>query len=156
MPKFSRLMTGALAVSLTCALVALAGTAIGAPTSRGKADKGVLYAAVTHTVNGTEYLAGNNSDKLLGAGAATYAAKVGASGKITATVTLFTKTGSLTGKGSATLVPGAKGAVTFTGGVINLTKGAGAQAGHSFSGTFTGTGSLTTGQYVFNYKGTYK
>lgn len=28
--------------------------------------------------------------------------------------------------------------------------------GHSFTGTLTGTGSLSTGQYVFHDKGIYK
>jgi hypothetical protein len=68
---------------------------------------------------------------------------------------LYTATGSLTGTGSA-LVTVAGNNEIIKNGKLSLTKGAGAQKGHSFVGTFTGTGSLTTNRFVFKYKGTLK
>jgi hypothetical protein len=48
------------------------------------------------------------------------------------------------------------GDVTVSKGTSSLTHGTGGETGHSFKITFTGTGSITTGSYVFHYKGTYK
>jgi hypothetical protein len=143
------------------ALLSLAGTAIGAGATKGKADSGTSYVAITHTSGGFEYTAGNNTDKLLGVGAITYKLKLGPSKagvyKVTANpVVLYTGTGSLTGTGSATLTVANDGSATVTGGKLNLTKGTGSQKGHSVVATFTGKGSVAAGTYKFTYKGTYK
>jgi hypothetical protein len=142
------------------ALLSLAGTAIGAAT-KGKADSGTSYVAITHTGGGYEYTAGNNTDKILGVGAITYKLKLGLSkpGVYTVTakpVVAYTPTGSLTGTGAATLTVDKNGTATITGGKLNLTKGAGSQKGHSLVATFTGTGNVAAGVYKFTYKGTYK
>ncbi len=71
-------------------------------------------------------------------------------------VVLYTRTGSLTGTGSATLVVTGPSTATVKDGKLILTKGAGGQKGHSFVGTFSGSGNPTTGIYTFHYKGTYK
>jgi len=160
MSKLPRRLVAVTGTGAVCALVAIGGTALGAPNA-GKHDSGTVNAAITHTVGPTEYIAGNSSDKLLGSGAVTYTAKVGTGATpgtlaVTANVTLFTKTGSLSGKATATLTTNKDGSVTFSNGKINLNKGAGLQKGHSFKGTFTGTGTSATGPYTFHDSGTYK
>jgi hypothetical protein len=142
------------------ALLSLAGTAIGA-ASKGKADSGTSYVAITHTAGGYEYTAGNNTDKILGVGAITYKLKLGLSKpgvyKVTAKpVVAYSSTGSLTGTGSATLTVAKNNTATITGGKLSLTKGAGSQKGHTLVATFTGTGNVAAGVYKFTYKGTYK
>ena len=74
-------------------------------------------------------------------------------------VTIWTSKGSLSGTGSAKLTITNKpkaGDATVSGGKINLTHGSGGQAGHSLVAKFNGIGSVSSGQYVFHYKGTYK
>jgi hypothetical protein len=158
--KPTRILAAALGTGAACAVIAIGGTAFGA-TNSGKRDSGVLYAAITHQSKTTEFLAGNATDKVLGSGAVTYNAKVGTGSspgtlKITATVTLFSKTGSMSGPASGTLIVAKDGSVTFTNGKIKLGKGAGGQKGHSFAGTFTGSGKSAGGPFVFHYKGIYK
>jgi hypothetical protein len=160
MPKPTRTLAAALGTGVACALIAIGGTAFGAATA-GKHDSGVLYAAITHQNATTEFLAGNASDKVLGSGAVTYTAKLGTGSspgtlKITATVTLFSKTGSMSGPATGTLVVAKDGSVTFANGKIKLSHGAGGEKGHSFVGTFTGSGKSAGGPFVFHYKGTYK
>jgi len=145
-----------------CALTALAvaGPAVGA-ASKGKADSGVSYVAITHKAGGFEYVAGNTTDKILGVGAVTYKVKIGPStaGKYQVSapsVVVYTSTGSLSGTASATLTIASGGTETFSNGKISLTKGAGSQAGHSLTATFTGTGNAVAGSDKFVYKGTYK
>ncbi len=70
-------------------------------------------------------------------------------------VTIFTKTGALSGTGTATEIVNSNGTATFTS-KLRLTKGSGGQKGHSFVGTFTGTAASPTGPYTFHDKGTYK
>jgi hypothetical protein len=142
------------------ALLSLAATAIGAAT-KGKADSGTSYVAITHSSGGYNYTAGNNTDKILGVGAITYKLKLAPSTagvyKVTANpVVAYSSTGSLTGTGSATLTVGQGGTATITGGKLNLPKGAGSQKGHSLVATFSGTGKVAAGTYTFTYKGTYK
>jgi hypothetical protein len=155
-----RLMVGAGLIG-TSALVALAPATVGAKTT-GRPDSGVLYVAITHTVGSTNYLAGNAADKILGSSAVLYTAKVGTGStpgtfKVTANpVTVFTKTGSLSGTGSATLIVNTDGTVTFTDGKLTLAKGADGQKGHRFVGTFMGSGKSATGPFVYDYKGIYR
>jgi hypothetical protein len=160
MSKLPRRLVAVTGTGAVCALVAIGGTALGAPNA-GKHDSGTVYAAITHTANGIEYIAGNASDKLLGSGAIAYTAKVGTGAtpgtlKVTANVTLFTKTGSLSGKATATATTASDNSVTFTNGKITLNKGAGLQKGHSFKGTFTGSAKSILGPFTFHDSGTYK
>jgi hypothetical protein len=137
-------------------------TALAATGKKGKADSGTSYVAVTHASGGFNYSAGNNTDMVLGAGAVTYKLKAmpigtGTMLKLTANpVVLYTRTGSLTGTGSATLVITGPTTATVKDGKLVLKKGAGAQKGHSLVATFSGSGNPSTGQYTFHYKGTYK
>jgi hypothetical protein len=157
-----RLIKPVTACVATGAVIAVgAAVAIGA-TSKGKADTATAYVAITHTVGKTQFAAGNVTDKVLGAGAITFKITVGVGTKpgtlkvIANPVTLFTKTGALSGTGTASITVNSNGSATFTGGKLKLTKGGGAQKGHSFIGTFTGTAASPTGPYVFHEKGTYK
>jgi hypothetical protein len=146
----------------TVALLTVAGPALGAKASKGKADSGTSQVAITHSSGGYQYSAGNNTDKLLGTGAVTYQVKLTPTTpgtyKLTAKrVVVYTGTGSLVGTGSATLnVISASGNATVTNGKLSLTKGFGSQKGHSETATFTGTGTITGGVFTFQYKGTYR
>lgn len=159
----SRAFSAITAVLCVLALAGTAATALAASTkTKGKTDSGTAYAATTHTAGGFSYLAGDNTDKVLGAGAVTFKVKTGTGSK-PGTVSLnikpvqvFTATGSLIGTGSSTLTVVSATSVTITNGKLDLTKGTGAQKGHTLVATFTGTGDPATGTYVFHYKGTYK
>jgi hypothetical protein len=162
MPKHKRFLAAAVGTLAACALIAIASTAAGA-ASAGKHDSGVLYTAVTHTSpNGKIlYLAGNDVDKVLGSGAATYTSTLGAGTngtlKVKATVILFTRKGSMVGTATATLTVNPKdSSVTITNGKIKAGKGQGAEAGHTLVATFTGSAKSIAGPFVFKYKGTYK
>jgi len=149
-------LTAASAVLATGAATVLAKSA-----SAGRPDRGVIYFAQTYTANGNEYAAGNGTDKLFGTGAVTYVIKAAPTPtgavKITAKpVTTYYPNGTLTGTATGTLTPGPNGTATITGGKITQTHGTGGQKGHSFTGTFQGTGSLTMGTYKITYKGTYR
>ena len=128
----------------------------------GKADSGVSYAGNDVNCGKFVCVSGYTFDKLHGQGATTYKIALGigkkpGTFKVTAKpVTMFMANGSLTGSATATLTVGAKGASKITGGKLNLPTGHGGLAGHSFVGTFTGTGNSTTGYYTFKYQGTYK
>ena len=146
-------------------LVVLGLTVIGVATvgakSGGRPDSGTTYVAVTHQVGSTYYAAGNSSDKVLRTGAVTYTISAGTGAKpgtikITSKrVVVFGSTGSLFGTSSGTETTSSSGAVTLTG-TLNLTHGTGGQKGHSFIGTFTGTGKTALGPFVFHTKGTYR
>jgi hypothetical protein len=159
MPRLNRWIGGALLTGAS--LVAFGASSVGAAPS-GKHDSGVVYAALTHTVGSTDYIAGNSTDKLFGSGAVTYTTKVGIGSKpgtlkvTVKPVTTFYKNGALSGTATATLVTNSDLTVTITGGKLNETKGTGAEKGHRFIATFTGTGKSVTGPFVFHYKGTYK
>ncbi|HEY6396507.1 MAG TPA: hypothetical protein VIX82_03530 [Solirubrobacteraceae bacterium] len=164
MSKPTRWLAGVVVAAM--ALVAFSAGVVGAkPKPGGKKDSGVIFAAITRTANGLDYIAGTVSDKVLGAGAVTFPTKVISSpgGKITLTVkpvTSFYKDGSLSGTSAATLTLTATG--LSISGNISETKGSGAKKGHSFVGTFTGVSlakaptSPLAGPFMFNYKGTYK
>lgn len=154
------------AVKLTVAgLTALAVSAVSVATVQaigaGKPDSGTAYVAVTHSVGPTLYAAGNVTDKVLGPGAVTYTIRAGTGSmpgtiKITATrVTVFTATGTVYGTSAGTETTNSDGTVSLKG-TLTLNHGTGAQKGHSFIGTFTGTGKTTTGPFVFHTKGHYK
>jgi hypothetical protein len=149
------------------ALIVLSAGSVGAK-SAGRVDTATAYVAITHTVgsgaNAVNYAAGNLTDKILGDGAVTYKLKVLAnpSGTIHVNATkvaVFTSTGSLTGTASGTLTitnTPKTGDATLSNGKVTLTHGTGAQKGHSFTGTFQGTGNVSSGIYKFTEKGTYK
>ncbi len=148
------------AAAATCVAGATIAATAGA-ASKGKSTSGVVYAGLTHTVGKTEFAAGNVSDKVLGAGAVTFELSLssgGSGGGIAGkgAVQVFTKTGELTGTDSVTLTTSSSGAVTFTNGKLDLTKGYGLEKGHSFVGTFSGSGTSITGPFTFHEKGTYK
>ena len=145
--------------------VAVAAGSVAATSSSGKQTTGTAYVAGTPKPGSLVYVAGFNTDKVLGPGAVTYALKAlpgRASGTIKVNarlVTLWTAKGSLSGTGSATLTitnSPKTGDATVSGGKLKLTHGTGALAGHSLTATFTGKGNVGAGAYVFHYKGTYK
>jgi hypothetical protein len=149
------------AAAVTAAAFSLLAVGAGAAGSKGRADSGTAYFSITHTAGKTQFAAGNNTDKILGQGASTY--QIGlSSGSVVGTinvtvnkVTVYTPTGSLSGKATATLTSTAT-TQTITNGKLKLTKGTGSQKGHSLVATFTGSANLTANQFVFHYKGTYK
>jgi hypothetical protein len=163
MSRFSRRWLVA-SVSVLGAL-ALAGSSLaGAASKVGKAEHGTVHFALTHAVGKTNFAAGDATDSLFGAGAVVYQLHVltTTTGTISIKipkVTVFYSTGSATGSASATLTitnqPKA-GDATVTDGVLKLTKGSGAHQGHTFAGTFSGKGNITSGSYTIQYKGIYK
>jgi hypothetical protein len=150
-------------LGLLAALVLAVSGAAGA-ASKGKAEHGTVHFALTHMVGKTDVAAGDTTDSLFGAGAVVYRLHIltTTTGKVTINVpqvTAFYSTGSGTGTATATLTITGKpkaGDATVSGGVLHLTKGTGAHKGHSFVGTFSGTGNVTSGLYTITYKGTYK
>ena len=160
MSRFNRRSTLA-AVALIAAL-ALAASAVTAKT-KGKSEHGTVHFAITHSVGKVNISAGDVTDSLFGSGAAVFHLHVlpNSSGSLTITiqnVTLFYSTGSASGTATATLNITNKpqsGDATVTGGVIKLTKGFGTHKGHTFTGTFSGSGSVSGGTYTIKYKGTY-
>ncbi len=128
----------------------------------GKKDSGIVYAAITHVVGGkTEYIAGQGTDKLFGPTAVTFTAKVaaGTPGTVVVTVkpvTIYYKTGTLSGTSTVDLTVNADHTVTISKGKLSATKGTGGLKGHSVVATVTGSGTGLTGPFIFKYKGTYK
>jgi hypothetical protein len=160
MSRPTRFLAAVLGSVAAVAVIALAAGAVGAK-SGGRADTGTVYLAVTHTVGNRQYAAGNSYDKLFGTGAVTYvnvatATPTGTVKVTTRPVVLFYKDGTLTGSATSTLTVGRNGAATITGGKLTAANGTGGQKGHSFTTTFSGSGSLTTSTYKLAYKGTYK
>ena len=157
--RTSRSFRAAAGLLATVALVAFGASTVGAkPKSRS--DSGVVYTALTYGSGGYNYAAGNLRDKIFKSGAVTYKIKVlpsNAAGVFhlnVPAVTLYVSNGSFTGTGSATLTVAADGSATVTNGKLTLTNGAGAQKGHTLKGNFTGTGSVKTGVYKFNFTAT--
>jgi hypothetical protein len=152
-------------IAAAAALVAVGASVVGVTTvgarSSGRPAHGTAYVAVTHQVGSTYIAAGNTTDSVLGTGAVTYTITAGTGTKpgtvkITATrVVVYGSTGSISGTASGVETTSASGAVTLTG-KLNLTHGTGGQAGHSFIGTFTGTGKAALGPFVFHETGTYR
>lgn len=157
MKKLTR-ARGALIIAL--AACGLGSVATSAGAAGGKKTTGVAYVAVTHQVGKILYAAGDTNQTLIGKGAVTYLIKAGLGAKpgtikIKATVTVFTATGSLSGRVKGTETTASNGSVTFAG-TLNLSHGKGAQAGHTLVGTVTGTGTSAVGPFVFHDKGTYR
>jgi hypothetical protein len=150
---------------LTTVLVALI-TAIGLTSGatarpRSKADHGTAAVATTPLTTGaTQYVAGFESDAVLGRGAVTYvitAVPTSAKGRFSLVahdVIFYTGTGELSGTATATLTASAGGHATITAGRLVLNTGRGSLAGHSLRATFSGTGRLGGG-YTFTYHGSY-
>jgi hypothetical protein len=155
--RSGRIATAALVAALGLTVVGVA--TVGAK-SAGKSDSATAWVAVTHTVGSTLYLAGNTTDKVLGKGAVTYAIKAGTGSKpgtikTSGTVTVFGKTGSLSGSVQGSEATTSSGSVTETG-KLDLNHGTGGQKGHSYVGTYTGTGMSAIGPFVFHTTATYK
>jgi hypothetical protein len=145
------------------ALIAASGVtpdAIARP--RARADRGTAAVATTPLTSGaTQYVAGFDSDAILGHGAITYvitAIPTSAKGTfslVAHNVILYNGTGKLSGTATATLTATTGGHATITGGRLTLTTGRGSLAGHSLIASFSGTGRLGGG-YTFTYRGTYR
>jgi hypothetical protein len=151
---------------LATALVALMTPIVLAPgataTPRARADRGSAAVATTPLTSGTtQYVAGFDSDAILGRGAITYvitAIPTSANGTfslIAHNVIFYSGPGALRGTATATLTAAAGGHATVTAGRLTLTKGTGSLAGHSLIARFSGTGNLGGG-YTFTYHGTYR
>lgn len=141
------------------AAIALGATAVGA-RSVARRDSGVIYATIVHQAAGLEYAAGYANDKLFGPIAVTYVVKIGPGKPGTflikaKRVTLYTARGSISGTGSGIQTPTPNN-IFVSDGKMSLTRGAGNQAGHSFTGTFSGPYDNTTMAYTFHYKGVYR
>jgi hypothetical protein len=158
------LLTRSCRITIAALVAALGLTVVGVATvgakSAGKSDSATAWVAVTHTVGPTLYLAGNTTDKILGKGAITYTVKAGIGAKpgtvkTSGTVTVFSTTGSLSGSVQGSESTTSSGSVTETG-KLDLSHGTGAQKGHSYVGTYTGTGTSPTGPFVFHTKAIYK
>lgn len=155
-----RIMVRISATLGTAAVVAFAAASVAARPHAGKSDHGTAYASINRVAGGNQYGSATVSDAVLGSSGITFTATLTSAGggKLALNIkqlVLYGKTGSLTGTGSATVtVSGTK--ETFTGGKLKLTKGAGSQKGHSFVGTFTGSGDASKNEFTLNYKGTYK
>jgi hypothetical protein len=164
MNRVNRVRAGVACVAIAAGAVGVGAASSGA-ASAAKHTSGKFYIAETPQKKaGILYLAGQGTDKALGSDAITFTIKPlpNSSGTITAkaiSVTLWTKTGTLTGTGSATLTitnQPATGDATASNGTVSLTKGTGTLAGHAFNVKFTGPGNVSTGLYTFSYTGTYK
>jgi hypothetical protein len=144
---------------LASASIAIGATAAGA-TRVAKQDSGVIYITIVHQRGGLEYAAGYANDKLFGPIAVTYVVSVGSGKPGTFLIkakkaTFYTSTGSISGTGSGIqTVTSTK--IFVSDGKISLTHGAGSQAGHSFTGTFSGPYDSTTMVFTFHYRGVYK
>jgi hypothetical protein len=152
-------------LGLATALVALISAnpvaAAASARPRARADRGTAAVATTPRTSGaTQYVAGFDSDAVLGQGAITYvitAIPTSAKGTFSLVahhVVLYTGTGELTGTATATLTAGAGGHASITAGRLTLRTGSGSLAGHSLTARFSGTGQLGGG-YTFTYHGTY-
>jgi hypothetical protein len=159
MSRTRHITSAVVAIAAIAAITAAVATAAGSRAAKGRRTSGTAYFSITHMVGSTQFFAGNNTDKLLGQTGVTYTAKILSSNvtgvvtvKVT-TLTLWTKTGSLSGTATAKENV-ATGAITD--GQFSLTKGTGAQKGHSLAGTFSGSGSTAKNQYQYTYKAVYK
>lgn len=118
-------------------------------------DSGTSYVAIDHMSGKTQYAAGYTFDKRFGRTAATYVTSLtpGTTGNVNVIahrVTLYGPAGSLWGTGKA-VESLATGKVSK--GKLDLTHGTGAEKGHSFVGTFTGSFDPKSGVFTFHYKG---
>ena len=152
-------------LGLATALVLIASSGVSPSATaraRPKADRGTAAVATTPRTSGaTQYIAGFDSDAVLGHGVITYvitAIPTSAKGTFSLVahdVDLFTGTGELSGTATATLTATAGGGATVTAGKLTLNTGRGSLAGHNLTARFSGTGRLGGG-YTFTYHGTYR
>src|SRR5689334_5215000 len=99
----SRRIPRTIRLLVACA-VAVAGASSIAVAAAGRPDSGTAWVSVTHAEGSTLFVGGDIKDKILGRAAIVYQTALSTDEpgtvKITAkTVTLYTKTGSLTGTG---------------------------------------------------------
>jgi hypothetical protein len=158
----SRTRLPGLATILVALIAAIGASADATARPRARADRGSAAVATTPlTAGATQYVAGFDTDAILGRGAITYvitAIPTTAKGKfslVAHNVVLYTGTGELRGTATATLTASAGGQATVTEGRLTLTTGRGSLAGHSLRASFSGTGRLGGG-YTFTYHGTYR
>jgi hypothetical protein len=151
-----------LAMALVALLAACPFTAGASEKQRAKTDRGTVAVATTpRTAGTTQYVAGFDSDAILGHGAITYVITAiptsarGTFSLVAHKVILYNGTGELSGTATATLTATAGGQASVTGGKLNLATGRGSLAGHSLTARFSGTGQLGGG-YTFSYHGTYR
>jgi hypothetical protein len=161
MPRQPRRTIIATAGLLAAFALTAGSAAVAASSKSGKAVTGVAYVGENHVVGALHYFAGPTSDNVLGAGAITFPSPItvtpgGVVHFSSTAVTLFTKTGSLSGTASADVTATSGTQASVTNGKLSLSKGTGSEKGHSLVGTFTGTGNPTSTEYVFNYTATYK
>jgi len=153
---------------LTIASALVAVTAAGGVTSgagarsRAKADHGTAAVATTPLTSGAiQYVAGFDSDAILGHAAISYVIKAvptsakGTFSLVARNVVLYDGTGELSGTATAKLTASAGGIATVTAGKLILNSGKGSLAGHKLAASFSGTGHLGGG-YTFTYHGTYR
>lgn len=157
--SFGSLVRKLLLTALVLA-VGVSGAALAKPHKKPRKvhnTTGIAYVTGTHTEGDDGYVSGDFKDSYLGRGALVYVVNVGAGpdpGTIRLTakrITFYTKRGSLSGTGSATVSGN-----DVTDGVFKLTKGTGRYRGHTFKGTFSGSYSDEAGVYTFNEKGRFK
>ena len=144
------------ALLVLATVVALSGVAL---AKDAEPTSGVVYAGITHEEGEDLYVAGEFKDDLLGRGAIVYITRVSTddAGSILVKarkITVYTRKGSLTGKGQATQTFNDDGTSTITDGKFKLKKGTGAYRGNRFKGTFDG--SFEDGVYTFDYVGEFK
>jgi hypothetical protein len=152
-----------LATVLVALVAAASGVTAGATARpRARTDRGTAAVATTPWTSGaTQYVAGFDSDAILGHGAITYvitAIPTSAKGTfslVAHNVILYTGTGELSGTATATLTATAGGQATITAGKLTLNSGRGSLAGHGLRASFSGTGRLGGG-YTFTYHGAYR
>lgn len=154
---------GRMRMLLLLVAVLAVGTAGVAPAKTGKPAKqtsGVAYVGITHSEGDEVFVSGDFNDELLGRGAIVYRTQLSTGPEpstivIEATkITIYTKKGSLSGKGQATQTLNPDGTGTLTDGSFKLKKGTGKYKGHKLIGTLEGT--YADGVYTYNYEATYK
>jgi len=139
--------------------VSVSGVALAKPSHKARNTSGVIYAGTTHLEGSDLYVAGDFKDKILGRGAIVYVVRVssGEPGSILVKakqITIYTKRGSLRGKGRATQTLNPDGTGTVSDGTFKLKKGTCAYKGHKFKGTFDGI--YENDVYTFDYVGKYR
>lgn len=153
-------------LGLATALVALnaASPVTAGATARPpvRPDRGTAAVATTPRTSGaTQYVAGFDSDAILGPAAITYVITAiptsvkGTFSLVAHNVVLYNGTGELSGTATATLTATAGGQASVTAGKLILNTGRGSLAGHSLRARFSGTGRLGGG-YTFTYHGIYR
>lgn len=138
--------------------VGATGSATAKPGKAVRETSGVIYAGITHVEGSDLYVSGDFKDKILGRGAIVYVVnvEVGPGSLLVKArqITIYTRRGSLRGKGQATETINLDGTHTISDGSFKLKRGTGAYKGHRLKGTFDGT--FEDGVYTFDYEGRYR